>query len=103
MMKDKLDPNLVHDFSQTMRDSDYFAPDILVVKLFLIYLGYKSSKRVELPNSYSRERCILNNHRTHRFLERLCSEQHEKFRRARIDKNDVELATDETNAILKSR
>jgi hypothetical protein len=81
-MKDKLDPNLVHDFSQTMRDSDYFAPDILVVKLFLIYLGYKSSKGVELPNSYLRERCILNNHRTHRFSEQLCSEHHKNLGRA---------------------
>jgi hypothetical protein len=99
VLKDKLDPNLVLDFSQTMHDSDYFAPDILVVEFYLIYSGYKSSKWVELPNSYLRERCILNNHWTHRFSEQLCSEHHKNLGRARIDKNknDVELATDEND------
>jgi hypothetical protein len=46
---------------------------------------------------------FLNNHRTYRFSERLCSEHNENLGRARIDKNDVELATNETDAILKSR
>jgi hypothetical protein len=34
----------------------------------------------------------LNNHRTHRFSEQLCSEHHENLGRAQIDKNknDVE-------------
>jgi hypothetical protein len=47
----------------------------------------------------------MNIHRTHRFLEQLCSEYHENFGRARIDKNknDVALATDGTYAILKSQ
>jgi hypothetical protein len=46
----------------------------------------------------------MNNHWTHRFLEQLCSEHHENFGRAWIDrnKNDVALTTDETDAILKS-
>jgi hypothetical protein len=41
--------------------------------------------------------------RTHRFSEQLCSEHHENLGRARINKNDVELATDGTDAILKLR
>jgi hypothetical protein len=36
VLKDKLDRNLAHDFSRTMRDSDYFAPNILVVEFKLI-------------------------------------------------------------------
>jgi hypothetical protein len=36
-------------------------------------------------------------------LGQLCSEHHENLGRAWIDKNDVEHATDETDAILKSR
>jgi hypothetical protein len=36
----------------------------------------------------------------HRFSEQLCSEHHENLGRARINKNDVELTTDETDAIL---
>jgi hypothetical protein len=43
----------------------------------------------------------LNNHRTRRFSKRLCSKQHENFGRARIDTNDAELATDETDANIK--
>jgi hypothetical protein len=39
----------------------------------------------------------------HRFLEQLCSKHHENLGRAQIDKNDVELATNEIDAILKSR
>jgi hypothetical protein len=33
----------------------------------------------------------------------ICSEHHENFGRARTYKNDVELATDEIDVILKSR
>jgi hypothetical protein len=62
----------------------------------------KSENWAEFPNSYARERCIFNNHRTHRFSEQLCSEHHGNLGRAPIEKNDVELATDVTNAILKS-
>jgi hypothetical protein len=65
--------------------------------------GMKSEDWTKFPNSYSRKRWILNNHRTHRFSEQLGSEQHENFGRARIDKNDVALGTDEIDAILKSR
>jgi hypothetical protein len=63
----------------------------------------KSRDWTEFPNSYLRERLILNIHWTHRFSEQRCSEHHENLGRARIDKNDVELATDGTNVILKSR
>jgi hypothetical protein len=47
----------------------------------------------------------FNNHRTHRLSEQLRSEHHENFGRARTDKNknDVALAIDETDTILKSR
>jgi hypothetical protein len=70
-----------------------------------MYLGHGSQWWIKLPSSYLCERCILNNHRTHRFSEQRCSEYHENLGRARIDKNknDVELATDETDAILKSQ
>jgi hypothetical protein len=36
---DNLDHNLAHDFSQTTRDTDYFAPNILVVEFKLICPG----------------------------------------------------------------
>jgi hypothetical protein len=36
VLKDKLDHNLAHDFSQTLRDLDYFALNILVVEFKLI-------------------------------------------------------------------
>jgi hypothetical protein len=36
VLKDKLGHNLAHDFTQTMRDSDYFAPNILAVESQLI-------------------------------------------------------------------
>jgi hypothetical protein len=41
----------------------------------------------------------------HRLSEQRCFEHHENLGRARIDKNknDVELATDKIDAILKSR
>jgi hypothetical protein len=39
VLKDKLGHNLAQDFSQTLRDSDYFAPNILVIEFKLIYLG----------------------------------------------------------------
>jgi hypothetical protein len=32
MLKNKLDYNLAHDFSQTTRDTDYFASNILTVE-----------------------------------------------------------------------
>jgi hypothetical protein len=38
---------------------------------------------------------FLNNHRMHQFSEQLCSKYHENLGRTRIDKDDVELATDE--------
>jgi hypothetical protein len=37
--KDEWDHNLAHDFSRTMRDSDYFTPNISVVEFKLICLG----------------------------------------------------------------
>ena len=36
-LKNKLDHNLAHDFSQTTRDTDYFASNILTVEFFSIY------------------------------------------------------------------
>jgi hypothetical protein len=39
VLKNEWDHNLAHDFSQTMRDSDYFAPNILVVEFKLIGPG----------------------------------------------------------------
>ena len=39
VLKNKLDHNLAHDFSQTTRDSDYSAPNILVVEFKLICSG----------------------------------------------------------------
>jgi hypothetical protein len=35
----KVDYNLAHDFSRTTRESDYFAPNILVVEFKLICSG----------------------------------------------------------------
>jgi hypothetical protein len=42
--KDEWDHNLAHDFSRTMRDSDYFTPNISVVEFKLICLGYHPSE-----------------------------------------------------------
>ena len=74
-------------------------------RVLLNLFGIKSSEWVGLPNSYSRERWILNNHRTHRFSEWRCSDHHENFWKSpnNRSKNDVALATNGTDAILKSR
>jgi hypothetical protein len=39
VLKNEWDHNLAHDFSQTMRDSDYFAPNIFVAEFKLICSG----------------------------------------------------------------
>jgi hypothetical protein len=99
-LKNKWDHNLAQGFAWF----ELFYPEHFSHRVKINLPGIKSSEWVGLPNLYSRERWILNNHRTHRFSDQLCSEHHENLGRARIDKNknDVALATNETDAITKS-
>jgi hypothetical protein len=90
-------------FSRLTSGDRIICAENLSRRVLINLFGIKSSQWVGLPNSYSRKRWILSNHRTHRFLEQRCSEHHENLGRARINKNDVELAINETDAILKSR
>jgi hypothetical protein len=101
MRTDKLDPNLAQDFARF----ELFYLEHFSCRVQINLSGIKITQWVELPNSYLHERCILNKHWTHRSSKQLCSQHHENFGRARIDKNknDVALAIDETDAILKSR
>jgi hypothetical protein len=56
VLKDKLGHILAHDFSQTVRVLDYFAPNISVVEFKINLFEMKSEDRTEFPNSYLRER-----------------------------------------------
>jgi hypothetical protein len=87
VLKNEWDHNHAHDFTRTMRDSNYFALNILRVQINLVTIEII---RVGRASEFVFARAMnLNNHRTHRSSERLSSEQHEKFRRARIDKKMV--------------
>jgi hypothetical protein len=103
VLKNEWDHNFRHDFSRTTCDSYSFTSNILVVKFKFIFAQDKLVRVGRAPEFVFARAMNLNNHRTHRFSEQLCSEYHENLGRARIDKNDVELATDETCTILKSR
>ena len=66
--------------------------------------GVNSEGRTKFSNLSLRNRWILNNHQTRWFSEQLCSEHHENLGKARIDKdkNDIELATNETNQDIET-
>jgi hypothetical protein len=103
VLKDKLDHNLAQDFARfKLFYPEHFSRRVQIKCLpgiKTIRVGRASEFRIRAGDEF------LNNHRMHRFSEQLCSEHHENLGRAQINrgKNDVALATNGTDAILKLR